>query len=357
MRPMKIATAAAALLLFAFANAFAQSGKHTFVLPYLGSAPETGLQYGATIFRVTQPKDSLTRPSTAQLFASYTTKSQARAFAEVDRWTSGNLWHLTTHLEWERFPLPYYGMGDSTPSSAEELFTPRGFLASAVVQRRVRGPVYASVGYRFQDLKIQTARDGSLRSGTIPGSRGGRVGQLQGAVLLDSRDDVFAPERGTFAQLTGSVAAREVGSEFKFRRAVMDARQYLLVGTGRVIALQGVLESTGGVAPFDQISLVGSSNYLRGYARGRYRDRALASLQAEYRAHLWRRMRWATFAGAGRVAPRLAGVTDSDARTLLSYGAGLRWKLFADSRSAIRVDYARGSAGNSGLYVSLNEAF
>lgn len=330
----------------------------TVVLPYVGSAPETGLQYGATVFRVRQPADSITRPSTAQLFATYTAKSQARAFVELDRWTAHNTWRVTGHLEWQRFPLPYYGFGDDVPASAEEVYTPRGVLAFATAQRRVRGSLYAFGGYRFQDFDIvETTDDGVLQLGSVVGSRGGRVGQLQGGALWDSRDNVFAPYRGAFVQVTGTVAANAVGSEFDFRRLVVDARRFLQVGERRVVAVQGVVETTGGEAPFDQVSLAGSSNYLRGYARGRFRDRHLASLQAEYRAPLVGRLGWAAFAGGGRVTSRVGDLVGGDARILPSYGLGARWLLFASSRGTIRVDYGRGADEQSGLYVAFNEAF
>lgn len=330
----------------------------TVVLPYVGSAPETGLQYGATLFRVRQPADPVTRPSTAQLFANYTAKSQARAFAEVDRWTAHNTWRVTGRLEWQRFPLPYHGFGDDAPASAEEVYTPRGVLALATAQRRIRGPLYAFGGYRFQDFDIvETADDGVLRLGGVVGSRGGRVAQLQGGALWDSRDNVFAPYRGAFVQVTGSAAAAAVGSEFDFRRLVVDARRFLAVGERRVVAVQGVVETTGGEAPFDQVSLVGSSNYFRGYARGRFRDRHLASVQAEYRAPLIGRLGWAAFAGGGRVASRAGDLVGGDARILPSYGLGARWLLFARSRGTVRVDYGRGADEQSGLYVALNEAF
>jgi outer membrane protein assembly factor BamA len=329
----------------------------TVILPYLGSAPETGLQYGATIFRVRQPADSGTRPSSAQLFANYTAKSQARAFLEVDRWTAGNRWRTTARVEWQRFPLPYYGFGDDTPASAEELYTPRGVLALATVQRRIRGALYAFGGYRYQDVDVvETADTGVLRRGSVVGSEGGRVGQLQGGALWDSRDNVFAPRRGAFVQVTGSAAAAPFGSEFDFRRVVVDARRFLALGGGRVVAVQGVVETTGGAAPFDQVSLVGNSNYLRGYTRGRFRDQHLAALQAEYRAPLAGRLGWAAFAGGGRVASRVGDLAGG-ARVLPSYGLGARWLLFASSRSTVRVDYARGADGQSGLYVALNEAF
>jgi hypothetical protein len=330
----------------------------TVVLPYVGSAPETGFQYGATVFRIRQPADSVTRPSTVQLFANYTAKSQARAFVEVDRWTAHNTWRLIGRFEWQRFPLPYHGFGDHAPASAEEVYTPRGVLALATAQRRIRGPLYAVGGYRFQDFAIvETTDDGVLQLGSVVGSRGGRVAQLQGGALWDSRDNVFAAYRGTFVQVTGSAAAAAVGSEFDFRRLVLDARHFLTVGTRRVVAVQAVVETTGGAAPFDQVSLVGGSNYFRGYARGRFRDRHLATLQAEYRAPLVGRLGWAAFAGGGCVAPRVGELVGGDARFLPSYGIGARWLLFARSRSTIRVDYGRGADEQSGLYVALNEAF
>ena len=346
----------------------------TLVLPYFGSAPETGFQYGATAFRVQQPADTLTRPSTQQIFASYTAKSQAVVWAEVDRWTARNDWRLTGRVEWQRFPLAYYGVGDTTRESAEEIYTPRGIVASLAVQRRIGGPLYALAGWRYQDMDIvETDSGGILRRGGVRGARGGRVGQLRLGAIWDGRDDVFAPARGSFVQGTAAVAAAPFASDYDFIKFNVDARRYFPVGEQRVVAVQGVLEMTeqggavptsplgdadtrgGGDAPFDQLSLVGGSNYLRGYVRGRVRDRHLAAVQAEYRGPLIGRLGWAAFAGGGWIAPSVADL--GDARFLPSYGAGLRWRLFAKSRSAIRVDYARGLAGNSGLYVALNEAF
>src|SRR5690349_14876149 len=158
-----LASAFAALSVPAAARAQDAGSARTFVLPYLGSAPETGIQYGATAFRVRQPSDTATRPSTAQLFASYTAKRQARIFAEVDRWTAGSDWHLTGHLEWKRFPLPFYGFGDSAAEANEEFYTPTGFLGAVVVQRRVRGPFYLLGGYGYQGFRITpSSADGAL---------------------------------------------------------------------------------------------------------------------------------------------------------------------------------------------------
>lgn len=353
MKPIALAVAAAVL-----SPTVIRAQSHTFVLPYVGSAPETGFQYGATAFRIEQPADTSTRPSSYQVFASYTVKSQARAFLDADRWSSHNTWRTTAHLEWERFPLPYYGTGDDTPESAEEIYTPRGTIAALTVQRRIAGPFYAFLGYRWQDLRIvETEPNGALRGGVPTASRGARIGQLVAGEQWDTRDDVFAPEHGTFAQITVAEAHRAFGSQYDFQRVILDARRFASLGGGRVLAVQAVLEGTGGTAPFDQLSLVGSSSYMRGYARGRFRDRQLAMVQGEYRAPLWRKWRWAAFGGGGRIAPTLESLAHGDARFLPTYGVGVRRQLFASSRSAIRLDYGRGASGQSGLYVALNEAF
>ena len=254
--------------------------------------------------------------------------------------------------------MPYYGIGDLAPQSAEEIYTPRGTIAYATIQRLIAGPLYAFAGYRWQDLTIvETEPNGVLRRGTVRGSRGGRIAQLQIGEMYDTRDDLFAPERGTFAQVTASAGVSSIGSDFGFSRYAADARRFMPLGASRVLALQAALEGTTGDAPFDQLSLVGNSDYLRGYVHGRFRDRYLAAAQAEYRAPLRGKWRWAAVAGGGRIAPRLNGLAGGDARFLPTYGIGVRRMLFARSRSAIRVDYGRGTSGQTGLYVALNEAF
>ena len=338
----------------------------TVVLPVLASAPETGLQYGATALRVWQPADTGTRPSSVQLLALHTAKRQLRFVADLDRWTAGNRWRVTGRLEWQRFPLPYFGVGDRTPAVAEETYTPRGLLGFATVQRHLRGPLYAFGGWRFQDLAIVgTDSTGVLRTGAVAGSRGSRVGQLQAGALWDTRDNIFASTRGSFVQLTGWSAAPAFGSAFTFQRVTLDARHFLPLGPRRVLALQGVFEGTGGTAPFDQLSLVGSSNYLRGYVRGRFRDRHLIAAQAEYRAPFFfglgdgrlsrDRLGYVLFAGGGAVAPRVGDLRD--ARFLPSVGAGARYVLLPRSGTTVRIDYGVGTAGQAGLYLSFNEAF
>jgi len=326
----------------------------TRVLPVLGSAPETGFVGGVTLLRVSTLGGDSTRPSADQLYASYTVKHQFRAFVSTDRWTAGNRWGWSAQLEYQRYPQPFFGVGVDTPENAEEWYEARSLSATVAVRKRLTGPVFAHTGYRFGNTSIRDVEaGGAMAEGDLPGMRGGIVSQLVSGVAWDSRDNIFAPAAGTFAQVTGAWSASALGSDFSFGRYVADARRYLSLGPG-VLAGQAYMESSTGHVPFDQLSLLGSGSVMRGYVRGRYRDRDLAAAQIEYRLPVAGRLGVAAFAGAGTVAPTPSKLVSS---TLLpSFGAGARWLLIPKSRTTVRVDYGIGK-GSSGLYIAFNEAY
>jgi hypothetical protein len=108
-------------------------------------------------------------------------------------------------------------------------------------------------------------------------------------------------------------------------------------------------------ASFDQVALVGGSDIMRGYAKGRYRDAWMAAAQVEYRTPFAYRFGAVLFAGAGTVDSTASGLANG--RLLATYGAGLRYQLDRGQRTAIRLDLARGADGASGLYIGFNQAF
>jgi len=325
------------------------------ILPVVGSAPETGFLGGATALRVSSAAMSTDRrPSTDQLYAAYTAKHQFRAFASTDRWSAANRWGLNAQLEYQRFPQPFFGVGIDAPESAEEWYEARTVLVTTTVRRKLARAVFAQLGLRYSDTKIRDADEGGvIDSGAILGAEGGVVSQVIGGGAWDSRDNIFAPAAGTFILATAGYSAPALGADYQFSRYVADARQYLRLGRG-VLAGQVYVEATSGEAPFDQLSLLGSGTVMRGYVRGRYRDRELAAAQLEYRLPVVGRFGVAAFAGAGTVAPTFSELGSS---TLLpTLGGGVRYLLLPKQRTTVRVDYAVGK-GSSGLYIAFNEAY
>jgi len=325
-------------------------------LPALGSAPETGLQYGATVLAVWQPAtERRTRPSSILVFALRTRESQTRLGIETERWTEGNARRFAATLHWQEYPLPYYGIGDRTPESDKELFTPKGLSGSLTVQQRLRGAWYATTSLMHSDQRLATDTTGSLRTALVVGANGGRVSEWTVGVLRDTREHLYAPRGGHFIQLGYARSAKGVWSDFSYGRLRLDARAYRAIAGHHVLATQLVLVAVDGAAPFDRLALVGGSDILRGYALGRYRDRALAATQAEYRSPLFRRVGAVLFAGAGLSTPSFGAL---GARAVLpTVGVGLRTQLDQRQRTSIRADLGRGRDGASGLYIGFNQAF
>jgi hypothetical protein len=328
-----------------------------YVVPILGYTPETKLLGGLGLVRIGRRRGAPAgdRPTTLGARAIYTQEGQSSLALSGDWWTRGNAARYTGNGELSRFPFRFYGIGRA-PSDTGERYEPRTVAAGATGQWRVRRALYLGGGYQLTDVAMEeTSPTGLLRPGTITGSAGGRRASALALTSWDTRDNVYFARRGALVSLTGGLGARPLGSDFAFRRVRLDARTY--VGRGRLgaVALQAVTEVAGGSVPFDVLPLVGGASVLRGNPEGRFRDRAVAAVQAEYRSGpIWaRRFGFAAFAGAGDVAPRLGEIGGG---VIPSAGAGLRYLLDPKERVHLRVDVAVGKNG-VGPYIAFGEAF
>lgn len=93
---------------------------------------------------------------------------------------------------------------------------------------------------------------------------------------------------------------------------------------------------------------------MRGYYKGRYRDRSLLALQAEFRFPVWKRFSAVVFGGFGQVANGLGRLQFDGFK--YSVGLGLRFLVVPKEGTNLRVDQAFGR-GSSGFYFNANEAF
>lgn len=325
-------------------------------LPAIGSAPETGLQFGATLLAVWEPPARLhTRPTSLLASVLRTGKQQTRARAEAEYWTSGNARRVAGSVQWQRFPLPFYGIGDRSPASAEETFTPTGTEASFTVQQRIKGSWYGLASVRHLSQSIVADTIGTLRNRTLVGSTGGRVTEWSAGITSDTRDNLFSPRQGRWLQASYARSIDGLWADYAFGTLRVDARKYDELAPEHVLATHLQVVGVDGAAPFDQLALVGNSDMLRGYARGRYRDRWMAGAQSEYRSPVRHRLGGVLFGGAGVSLGSLGAL--SEARLLPTVGVGLRVQIDQRQRTGVRVDYARGRERSSGLYIGFNQAF
>lgn len=327
----------------------------TTVLPVVSYSEVTGIQYGATLFRGFRVADRTdTRPSSVSLYAAFTAKDHAKAYAQLDRWSADNSTRSRARVEYISYPLPFFGIGRTTPDSSEEWYSSGVTTVQFFVDRAWRTSLFLHGGLRFTRSRLREFEAGGLLDADIvPGAFGSDVIATSAGVVFDSRDDVGAPRTGTYARLIPSIAAKVFGGDAAFRRLTIDVRRYKALGE-QVAAFQVQYDGIAGTAPFDLMPMIGADTAMRGYPRGRYRDQHAFTTQAELRSAQWRRFGAVLFAGAGTVASRFTDL--SSGSWFPSVGGGVRYLLSPRYRTIVRADLAVGR-GSFGVHLGIGEAF
>ncbi len=335
----------------------ADDGSSLIPLPVIFYQPETGLGFGLTAinyYRMT-PGDTISPPSSMSLIGIYTTKNQLILGWWGDMFLDEDRWRISSAVSYSKFPTKYWGIGNDTPDSAEEDYTPKALTLRLWPQKQIGTGWYAGVAANIVDRRITEAtQDGLIDSGLAPGASEKQGIGLGGSLIRDSRDNRVFPRRGSYHKLLVDVFADVWFGDLGFGVYTLDLRKYFPVARTHVLALQALGIATSGEPPFDLYPQLGGESLLRGYFQGRYRDRSLLAFQGEYRFPVIWRFGAAGFAGIGQVAPDFGGFGFD--RFWVAGGAGLRFLLARKQGLNIRADFAFGE-GSSGFYLSVGEAF
>ncbi len=359
----------ALLSLMPFASLAAQEAQETeqeqerklsgFVfLPVLYYTPETKLAVGAAVQYYFRPADAEadSRPSTIMPVFIYTARKQIVAGVFTELYWRQEEYRSEGYAGFSKFPDKFWGIGNDTPDENEEDYTPQFADLRVDLQKRVYSALRLGLGYQFQHSRLKKVEEGGLLdSGEITGSDGGSVSGAAALASWDTRDNVFFPSSGSYHQLRLSGFGSVLGSDFDFGRYILDLRFYARAFSYHVLALQGYFGLESGDPPFQNLQLLGGENLMRGYWSGRYRDRDMIVLQAEYRIVpvLWR-FGLAAFAGVGDVAHELDGFEIANFK--YTVGGGIRYLLSREEKITLRMDFGVG-AGTSGFYLTFGEAF
>lgn len=327
-------------------------------LPDISYRPETRLSFSAGGFaryRLGKNKEK-TRPSSLGLTFAYTMNNQMRIGLRPEIYFPGNTYVLNGILSYSYWPTVFYGIGNNNPASAAEPFTPKTLNFLLSLKRRLLESVFVGVEYQFRKTVIKEVEPGGLlNSGTIPGGEGGIMSGLGVSLSWDNRDNIFFPHRGHLFMFTADFLGGFLGSDFKYSAFRLDMRTYIPVFGKNVLALQALVRTVDGTAPFYDLSSLGGANIMRGLFYGRYSDKSLVVLQSELRVHVWWRFGAAAFAGTGDVAPTLTSFTFNPFK--YSLGGGIRFLIDKRESSNIRLDYAVANGGSNAFYLTILEAF
>ena len=175
---------------------------------------------------------------------------------------------------------------------------------------------------------------------------------------FDTRDNEGGPRSGQYLILDGGIYSQLENNDYEFLKITADIRQYFHLFYNRTIQLrfaaQGVKATQDKKIPFYYLSELGEQNTIRGFERGRYRDRYLILASIEYRYPVWRRLEKTMdaflFFDAGQVA------NDFEKEVALpnmKYGYGIGFRLWDIGNESIRIAVSR-SEEQIRFYFTLN---
>lgn len=334
-----------------------------FILPVLSSAPETGLEVGASFLHsfYTDTLTPGTRVSSIFAYATVTTKGQTRFSITNHFWTPGNKWHYTTAASYINFPFDFYGIGPNTSKDTKDDIGQKRFKLNLQADKRLGKYFYVGLMVGGYSYKFSNEDGGTFNSNPLLQGRNGGSGVLAGpALIFDNRDNNTYSTRGTL--FTSYINLMQgIGGANGYRGGFLNLElaQFHKLSKRLVLGLNIQDQAlVGGQSPFYLLPTMGNDELMRGYYNGRYRDRNMLAGQAELRLRLTDRIGLAGFAGAGTVSNQLFSVKGLKP----NYGGGLRYFFDVEKGMTMRVDYGigekvPGEKRQNGFYLSLGEAF
>jgi outer membrane protein assembly factor BamA len=297
-----------------------------------------------------------TRPRRSNLTfnISYTQNKQILISFPFQWLSHKNRFRFYGEVGWYYYLNRYFGIGNNYRNDYSETFTAKYPRLRFTAANRVKGKNMLGLRYFLDGYTIVSASPhGEIEQGKLTGAKGGISSAIGPVWISDSRDNSFFPTSGWLTELAITAEHRYTGSDFEFIRGSIDMARYFSFGRS-VLAINGIGIFTVGDVPFFQLPQIGGPRRLRGYPDGKFRDRHLILAQAEIRFPLFWRFKGVVFAGGGAVFGKVGEI----ARFRPNAGAGLRFEFDRRQKIHLRLDYGIGERkGNSGIYVTLGEAF
>jgi len=146
----------------------------------------------------------------------------------------------------------------------------------------------------------------------------------------DSKNKPGNPSKGIEAQATSGFYSQIGDDKFGFWKSSFDLKYFINLFYDRVLMLRVAGEMTEPVSsrkiPFYYLSELGRNGTIRGFERGRFRDRDMVLGSLEYRYPIWfPGIDAVLFVDAGKVTPDIFN-DNSGNKFNVSYGAGIRFR-------------------------------
>ncbi|WP_435357264.1 BamA/TamA family outer membrane protein [Emticicia sp. SJ17W-69] len=326
-------------------------------LPIVFRLPETGFAGGALVTGTFKFKNdgAIAKPSQISAGVAYTQKEQFLAYMPFSVFYNNIKYYINGEVGFFKYNYKYFGIGENQiPEETYGVDYPR---LKILVSQQIGKNLYAGLRYQFENYKVTSTEVGKeLASGKVAGSQNSRTSSLGISFLKDTRDAIFYPRKGTFAEFYILPTLKAFGADRNFNRIVLDFANYQPLHS-KVVLATNIYGSfiQGKNVPFNQLSLLGGAKKMRGLFEGKFRDKNFFLLQAESRFEVWKFIGLTAFSSLGYLGDEKQLVRFDKPK--FTYGAGLRIKAIKKEHINIRIDYGIQPKEKGNLYLTIGEAF
>lgn len=206
------------------------------------------------------------------------------------------------------------------------------------------------VGPRYTFMDVRVSFDGAAPD--APGNFAARQRVAKGGVIFDydSRDNIFYPTKGIFAEISPEISRPALGSSSSFETLSVRAFRWFPLSTSWVLAFRADIGFSHGDTPFFAKPYVP----LRGVPAAKYQDTNQMTGETEVRWYANSKWSFLAFGGLGKAYGRLHGFSDSP--TAYGFGSGVRYLIDRKLGLTMGLDIARGPQQNA-FYVQLGSAW
>ncbi|QIC14579.1 BamA/TamA family outer membrane protein [Providencia vermicola] len=327
------------------------------ILPGPFYTPEMGVGIGTALvglYRIDKD-DKTTQPSSVGLsgFASSTGAFGVNFtnynFIDHDQWRlfiSGTLNNIPTY---------YWGKGYAAGKNDhnKEKYHSQEFQITPQALYRLADATYVGLGWQFSSINASAPDEGAKRY--FQQAIGGRSvinSGISAYFSYDTRDFLPNAHHGQTFEAIYTYFSPSLGSDTRFQSTQLQYAYYHEITEKTVIALDNYARFTTGEVPWNQLSLLGNTNRMRGYYEGRYRDNNIFTTQLELRHKLDWRHGVVGWLGTGTMSDSPSEL--GEGHWLPTVGVGYRFEF--KPRMNVRLDFGVGR-NSTGFYFQVGEAF
>ena len=327
-------------------------------VPVVAYSRETNFLFGAMMVRALRWKGAApeTRPNTIALSGFYSLEKQWAVGFAPSVYLNGEDYLVKAQIYHHRTPARFWGVGTEAGENGQrEDFTATGTGVTLSATKKVFRSLRIGPGIWYGSATIPIKEEGGLLDqDAVSGSDGGTDVGAELQAEWDDRDNIYAPNTGTYVQFWAGLHRDSLGSDFDYEDYLLDVRQFFPLGAGQVLGIQAKGRVMTGDPPFYRLPTIGGISMMRGLFDGRFRDKTMAAAQAEYRFPIWKSLGGAVFAAVGEVAERPSELSFAD--LMVTGGFGLRVVLDPRERINLRIDLGFSRYGIFPIFV-ITEAF